>query len=54
MGLRLLIAAGEAASGPEELPPSVRSLIEAADDHTGCRADPARPLGVVVVGNGQA
>jgi hypothetical protein len=32
MGLRLLIAAGEAASGPEELPPSVRSLIEAADD----------------------
>jgi hypothetical protein len=32
MGLRLLIAAGEAASGPEELAPSVRSLIEAADD----------------------
>jgi hypothetical protein len=32
MGLRLLIAAGEAASGPEELPPSVRSLIDAADD----------------------
>src|SRR5215212_8445217 len=32
MGLRLLIAAGEAVSGPEELPSSVRSLIEAADD----------------------
>jgi hypothetical protein len=32
MGLRLLIAAGEAASDPEELPPSVRSLIDAADD----------------------
>jgi hypothetical protein len=32
MGLRLLVAAGEAASGLEELPPSVRSLIEEADD----------------------
>jgi hypothetical protein len=32
MGLRLLIAAGEAALGPEDIPPSVRSLIETADD----------------------
>jgi hypothetical protein len=32
MGLRLLIAAGEAATGPEELPQSIRSLIDAADD----------------------
>jgi hypothetical protein len=32
MGLRLLIAAGEAASGPEDIPPSIRSLIETADD----------------------
>jgi hypothetical protein len=29
---RLLIAAGGAASGPEELPASIRSLIEAADE----------------------
>jgi hypothetical protein len=29
--MRLLIAVGEAASGPEVVPPSVRSLIEAAD-----------------------
>jgi hypothetical protein len=32
MGLRLLIAAGEVAAGPEELPRSIRSLIDAADD----------------------
>jgi hypothetical protein len=32
MGLRLLIAVGEAASGPETLPSSVQSLIDAADD----------------------
>jgi hypothetical protein len=32
MGLKLLIAVGEAASGPEKLPASVRSLIDAADD----------------------
>jgi hypothetical protein len=32
MGLRLLIAVGEAASGPEELPSGIRSLIDAADD----------------------
>jgi hypothetical protein len=32
MGFRLLIAAGEAASGPDDLPPSIRALIEAADD----------------------
>jgi hypothetical protein len=32
MGLKLLIAVGEAASGPDELPASVRSLIDAADD----------------------
>jgi hypothetical protein len=32
MGIRLLIAAGEAASGPDELPSSIRSLIESADD----------------------
>jgi hypothetical protein len=32
MGSRLLIAAGGAASRPEELPPSIRSLIEAADE----------------------
>jgi hypothetical protein len=32
VGLRLLIAAGEAASGVEEIPSSVRSLIDAADD----------------------
>jgi hypothetical protein len=32
MALRLLIAAGEAASQPGELPSSVRSLIQAADD----------------------
>jgi hypothetical protein len=31
-GPRLLIAAGGAASGPEELPPSVRALIESAGD----------------------
>jgi hypothetical protein len=29
---RLLIAAGEAAAGPEQLPTSVRSLIDAADE----------------------
>jgi hypothetical protein len=32
MGFRLLIAAGGAASGPEELPPSIQSLIKAADE----------------------
>jgi hypothetical protein len=32
MGLKLLIAVGEAASGPEELPAGVRSLIDAAED----------------------
>lgn len=32
MGLKLLIVVGEAASGPGELPSSIRSLIEAADD----------------------
>ena len=32
MGLRLLIAAGEAAPGPESLPAGVRSLIETADE----------------------
>jgi hypothetical protein len=32
MGFRLLIAAGEAASEPDDLPPSIRSLIESADD----------------------
>ena len=32
MGLNLLIVVGEAASGPAELPSSIRSLIEAADD----------------------
>jgi hypothetical protein len=31
VGFRLLIAAGGAASGPEELPPSIQSLIKAAD-----------------------
>jgi hypothetical protein len=30
--LRLLIAAGQAASDPQDVPPSVRSLIDAADD----------------------
>src|SRR4051812_31287367 len=32
MGLKLLIVVGDAASGPTELPSSIRSLIEAADD----------------------
>ena len=32
MSLRLLIAAGEMAGGPEELPPGVRGLIDAADE----------------------
>jgi hypothetical protein len=32
MGFRLLIAVGEAASGPDDLPSSIRSLIESADD----------------------
>jgi hypothetical protein len=32
MGFRLLIAAGGTASGPRELPPSIRSLIKAADE----------------------
>jgi hypothetical protein len=32
LGSRLLIAAGGAASGPEELPPSIQSLIKAADE----------------------
>jgi hypothetical protein len=32
MGLRLLIAAGEAAAEVDELPSGIRSLIEAADD----------------------
>ena len=30
--MRLLIAVGEAASAPEQIPASVRSLIEAADE----------------------
>jgi hypothetical protein len=30
--MRLLIAVGEAASGPEQIPASVRSLIDAADE----------------------
>jgi hypothetical protein len=32
MGLKLLIVVGETASGPAELPSSIRSLIEVADD----------------------
>jgi hypothetical protein len=32
MGFRLLIVAGGVASGPEELPPSIQSLIRAADE----------------------
>ena len=32
MGLRLLIAAGEAATSAEELPRGVRSLIDAAEE----------------------
>ena len=32
MGARLLIAAGEAAAGPDTLPFGVRSLIDAADE----------------------
>lgn len=32
MGKRLLIAAGESASGPSELPPGVRALIDGADE----------------------
>ena len=32
MALRLLIAAGELAPGPDELPPGVRGLIDAADE----------------------
>jgi hypothetical protein len=32
MGLRLLIAAGQAAATPEQLPSGVRALIDAADD----------------------
>jgi hypothetical protein len=32
MGSRLLIVVGSAASGPEEVPSSVRSLIDAADE----------------------
>ena len=32
MGLRLLIAAGEAAPGPESLPAGVRSLIDTAEE----------------------
>ena len=32
MGLRLLIAAGQAAATPEQLPSGVRALIAAADD----------------------
>jgi hypothetical protein len=32
MDFKLLIAVGEAASGPEEIPASVRALIDAADD----------------------
>lgn len=30
--MKLLIAAGELASGPDELPPGVRGLIDAADE----------------------
>jgi hypothetical protein len=30
--VRLLVAVGEAASGPEQIPASVRSLIDAADE----------------------
>jgi hypothetical protein len=32
MGSRLLMVVGGAASGPEEVPSSVRSLIDAADE----------------------
>jgi hypothetical protein len=32
MGLRLLIAAGQAAARPEQLPSGIRALIAAADD----------------------
>ena len=32
MGIRLLVVAGGAASGPEEVPSSIRSLVEAADE----------------------
>jgi hypothetical protein len=32
MGARLLIAAGEAASGSDTLPVGIRMLIDAADD----------------------
>lgn len=32
MALKLLIAAGDLATGPEELPPGVRGLIDAADE----------------------
>ena len=32
MALKLLIAAGELAAGPEELPPGVRGLIDSADE----------------------
>jgi hypothetical protein len=32
MSLRLLIAAGELAAGPEQIPSGVRGLIDAADE----------------------
>src|SRR5215212_2738777 len=32
MAVRLLIAAGQSASKPEQVPPAVRALIEAADE----------------------
>jgi hypothetical protein len=32
MGAKLLIAAGEAAAGPKDIPPSVKTLIDAAEE----------------------
>ena len=44
MARRLLIAAGEAASHPEQLPFGVRELIDAAEGDLGGDADAAQPL----------